>query len=151
MTNERTAPLIDPTQVRLQMEGFHWNWLCVRLPASATLADLNDPTIWRRVQGSVMSLKKLDRVALIAYDEAWVVDCIVAGATGTGVTLSKPVKHELQPRTEVLMQDDTYIVRWVGAGYAVFRKKDDQRVSHVVTTKAEAELDLGRMYPRSAA
>lgn len=150
-TEKRVKPVIDPANVSAQSEGIHWREILVRLPASATLADLNDEAIWKKVQGSHMTaLRRLDRVHICAFDESWIADAIVSGATGVGVTLAGIRKTDLPPRTQKLYEDDQYRVAWVGTGYVVERKKDGQRMTQPVVSVAQAERDLRNIYAKAA-
>lgn len=143
---------IDPSWVTLQSEGFIWKHWSIRLPAGATLADLNEsPTLFRLVQLSRQAICRLDRMTIFAYDESWLVDAVVSGATAKSVTLAGIRKIDLPARQEVLFQDATYKVAWFGRGYAVQRKSDGLRVSEIVTTTEECERELRRRYSRPAA
>src|SRR5437867_1065858 len=93
----RTPPVIDPSSLTVQYDGAVYKEVVVRLPKDCVFGDLVvEPSIWKQVQSSPKLLCKLDRVHLIAFDESWVADAVVAGATHLAVMLSKPVKIELQ-------------------------------------------------------
>lgn len=143
----RDVPVIDPGNVKANTEGFEWSEWRVRLPRGATLQDLNHPSLWRLVQGSRSALRRLDRVQILSFDEEWVAEAIVAGATRGGVTLSKPSVTRLPPRTEVLAGDDTYQIRWAGNGYVVERRRDGHAMTNPVQTVHQAERDLKALYP----
>jgi hypothetical protein len=85
-------PASEPDHVLPQSDGFAWAEYLVRLPGEATLQDLNDPGLWRKVQSGRQPLRRLDKLRIVAFDETWLVECTVAGATQNGVSLSKPVK-----------------------------------------------------------
>jgi hypothetical protein len=142
---------IDPAWCEIQHDGQRWREWQIRLPAAAALHDLNENAgLWRLVQSSGKALRRFDRVAIIAYDESWMAEAIVAGATGTGVALAGIRKIDLPPRRERLAEDDTYRVEWFGSGYALVRKADRLRVSAIVQTVQEAERELSRKYTRAA-
>lgn len=144
---------IAPSSVTKQCEGFCWTEWFVRLPRDVVFGDLvNAPELWRAVQGdSRTALKKLDRVTLVDYDEKWMATAVVAAATGSALTLSKPVKIDLDPRTEGLFEDAAYRILWVGNGYRVQRKADNQFVTAEVPSLALAERDLRNQYARKVA
>ena len=148
----REPPKIPPLAVKRQHEGQCWSEVVVRLPKDATFQDLNDPTIWSQVQGNrQVSLRRLDRVHLLAWDESWIASAIVTGASDMGVVLTKPVRTDLPPRSETLFEDPLYKVTWEGSGFGVRRKKDDQLMGPVVASRGQAEKDLRALYPLPAA
>lgn len=142
-------PPIPVHAIRLQAEGFVFREFVVRLPREIALADLVRPEVWRLIQGSrAISLQKLDRLTILAWDEAWCATAIVAAATRGGVTLSKPQRIELEPRTEVLAGDENYQLRWVSTGYVVERRSDGHQMTDPFATVALAEPALERLYPQ---
>lgn len=142
---------IDPAWCEIQHAGQCWREWQVRLPAAAALHDLNENAgLWRLVQGSSKALRRFDRVAIVAWDESWMAEAVVSGASSTGVTLAGIRKTDLPPRRERLAEDGTYRVEWFGNGYALVRKADKQRVSAIVQTPHEAERELSRKYSRVA-
>ena len=148
--SERIVPKIEPARVMFQAEGQAWKHVVVRMPADMVLDDLRDSNIWHKVQSDrTKALRHLDRVTLIAHDEAYLVDCIVAAATLEGATLTKPVKTELLARAEVLYEDPLYRIRFDGGGYFVERKKDGVRMTQTTTSRDVAMKDLANCYPRS--
>jgi hypothetical protein len=147
----RQAPQIEPRMVTVNNQGFAWKEVQARAPEGLIFDDLKLPEIWRRVQAHpAKSLVRLDKVRVVAWDESWLCECVVTAATSTGATLSKPAKVDLPPRSELLLSDESYAVRWGGNGYYVERKRDGQRVSEVVSTKSEAERALSAQYARVA-
>jgi hypothetical protein len=144
----RLAAEIDPANVQIQVAGQCWTEWLVRLPAEAIFADLADPRIWRRNQQSRVALVKGDRVRIVSWDEAWCCECLVAGANDESVSLTKPQRYDLQARVEILAGDDKYQILWVGNGYRVQRRSDQQFVSGIVATKGLAEIALRNMYPQ---
>jgi hypothetical protein len=148
----RKSPVIDPADVRLQEAGAMWRTWQLRLPQGAVLGDLNDPGLWVRVQrSSSSSLMKFDRLAIVAWDESWMVETVVASASDRSVTLSKLTRFDLTPRTEVLAGDDDHQIRWYGSGYRVVRRADGHPVTPTAATLQQAERDLRDLYPRPAA
>lgn len=144
---------IDPNWVQLQAGGYCWNEFMVRMPEGSVFGDLMiAPGIWKNVQQNRRTaLKKHDRLYILAFDESWGAEAIVTAATDLGVTLSKPAKVDMAPRTEALFENELHRVKWYGNGYAVERKKDNQRVTQIVATKGLAERELHGLYPRPAA
>lgn len=70
---------IDPAKCLLQAAGLAWREFQVRLPEGAELD-------WSRVKANqTLSVMKADRVRLIAHDESWLAEAIVAGPSLTGV------------------------------------------------------------------
>jgi hypothetical protein len=144
---------IELAQLTKNAEGFAWREFLLRLPEGVVVADLiENPTVWRRVQGDARyALRKLDRLTIVTYAEDVAAECIVAGASDSGVTLGKPRFTELSTRaTEVLAEDADNRVAWIGLGYCVLRKKDGQRLSHITPSRQQAERDLAGLRPRPA-
>ncbi len=148
----RKSPVVDPADVRLQEAGSMWRTWQVRLPRGAALGDLNDPGLWRRVQqNSSSSLMKFDRLAIVAWDESWMVETVIASANDRSITLSKLTRFDLTPRTEILAGDDSHQIRWFGSGFRVVRLSDGLPVTPTAATLQQAERDLRDLYPRPAA
>jgi hypothetical protein len=142
---------IDPANVQLQLDGMCFREWVIRLPEMAIFADLNEPRIWARVQATKRTaVAKHDRVRIVAHDESWCVETIVAGATREGVTLSKMTRYDLDPRTEILAGDDKYQIRWTNGAYRVQRRSDGQFMTNGVQTQQQAERDLRNLYPQQA-
>jgi len=148
-TKPRKPPVIAVDWCELQADGFRWRTWEIRLPLDAVFADLNEAVdMWGLLQASTKALRRFDRVVCLPYDETWMVEAVVAGATGTGVTLAGFRKTDLPPRRERLAEDDTYRVEWAGRGYVLVRKHDRLRVSAVVTTARECERIMSSKYAR---
>lgn len=142
---------IDPALVELQTEGFVFREWVIRLPENATMQSLNDPNIWRHIQGDrSKSLRKLDRLVLLPYGEEWVVDAIVGAATATTVTLAGIRKTDMPERYEVLPETEDFRIKWAGSGYRVFRKRDGLPVTQILPTIWEAERAMRERYARAA-
>ena len=148
---QRSAPAIDPRNVQLQSGGHVYMSWVVRLPEGFIADDLKETrTIWRKVQSNAHRFRKFDRVFLIAFDESWCAEAVVADANTTEVQLSRPRVIDLAQRIVPLFEDETYRIRWTGNGYVVERKRDALRMTQVVATEAEAKMLLFRLYPRPA-
>jgi hypothetical protein len=150
VTPPRQPPVIAVDWCELQAEGYRWRTWEIRLPSAAAVSDLNEaPGLWKLLQGSTKALRRFDRVVILPYNEEWLIEAIVAGATGTGVVLAGIRKVDLPARRERLAEDDLYRVEWAGRGYLLVRKSDRLRVSPVVATAAEAERMLSAKYTRN--
>ncbi len=139
---------IKPEHVQKNSDGFCWREWQVRLPSEAVADDLKDPAIWRGVQRGQFPLRRHDRVYVIAYDESWVAEAIVADANQNQAVLAKPRVTLFPARYDRLLEDDVYRVVWVGTGYLVERKADGHRMTQVVPTAQIAERDLVRLHPQ---
>ncbi len=139
--------------VTVDTAGFVTRSLVVRLPQGVGLQDVVDPTIWRTVQGSAASMRKLDRVTLVSFGEDWIADCVVSAASNEALTLSKPVKIDLGSRASVVLpEDDDYRVIWTGKGYNVTRKADGRLMRpDPFPTVASATRFLDAQRPRQVA
>ena len=148
ITTERVAPLVQNNCVGRNKAGTFWCQWHVRFPEGGIADDLKEPGIWRRVQANGgTALKRFDEVRILAHDASWVAHCVVAHATGNAVILSEPVITKLPEQQENLYQDDRYYVKFVGNGYAVHSKRDDQQVVHAVHSAAAAQTNLVNLYP----
>lgn len=149
----RQAPEIDPARVLLQSSGFIWREYLVRCPADMVSDDLKEPGIWRRLQGSggTKSLKKHDRVYIVAFDESWVAEAIVASADNKGAVLGKPRLTTFPERYDKLFNDGTYRVEWDGAGFVVVRIADGHVMTQPTQNVALAERLLAQLYPARVA
>lgn len=147
-----TKPFIDPARVTIDSAGFARRNLFVRLPAEFVAGDLADPDVWQKVQSNAAkALRRHDSVYLVAFDETWVAEAIVADADGAKAVLAKPrltdLKHD---RFNSLFGDETYQIQWNGAGFVVVRRKDGHVMTQAVASASHAERDLRALYPRAA-
>lgn len=140
---------VDPANVRVNYSGFVFRELFARLPRGVIADDLKEPRLWSRVQVSnTNALRKFDRVILVSYDESWIAEAVVDGATDAGASLAKPRITMLKERTEQLFGDGTYQVEFNGAGYHVVRLRDGTRMTDTLANAALAERALANLYPR---
>lgn len=150
----RQAPEIDPARVTLQYTGFAWREYMVIVPAGFVAADLNEaPEAWKKVQnGSRNALRKFDKLMIVAHDESWFAEAVVAHADHKSVILAKPRITSLPARFDKLFETEEYRVKFLGSGsYAVERKRDGAIVTQPVASPELAARDLDRLYPRKAA
>jgi len=151
-TAPRKSPMIDPAQVRLQCETVMCfkEWF-VRLPADATLQDLNEPSIWRNVQNDYRrALSRFDRVHIVSWDESWLVDAVVADASLLGATLAGIRKVDLPARVEPLLETEKYKTLFRAGLYVTVDKKTGQEVTLPEVSKMMAERRHADLYPRRA-
>jgi hypothetical protein len=149
-TAVRRAPVIDPGNVTLDHAGTVRRTFFVRLPRDFIADDLKEPEAWSRVQiNAAKALRRHDGLYLVAWDESWVAEAVVADGDGKGVVLAKPRVTNFPARFDRLLEDDQYRVVWFGTGYAVERKSDGHRMTGIVASKAVAERDFANLYQRS--
>lgn len=150
----RQAPEIDPGRVTLQYTGFAWREYMVVVPAGFVAADLNEATeAWKKVQGGGRNaFRKFDRVMIVAYDESWFAEAVVAHADHKSVVFAKPRITSLPARVDKLFETEEYRVKFLGSGqYAVERKRDGAIMTQAVASAELAARDLNNLYPRRAA
>lgn len=137
---------LSPQSLAIQTDGFVFREWVMRLPADVILQDLHDsPTIWRAIQSTQRALRPLDRVTAISFDQSWIVrDAIVAEADHQRVVLHIRPSDVVRLKSKTAeFQDETYVIRWAGAGFAAYRKADGVEVipAHFNTLEAcKAEL-----------
>jgi hypothetical protein len=149
----RQTPEIDPARVTLQATGFIWREYMVRCPADMVSDDLKEPGIWRKLQisGSRNALKKFDRLLIVAFDETWVAEALVASADSKGAVLAKPKITGMPERYDRLFNDGTYRVEWNGFGFVVVRIADGHVMTSATANAALAERLLAQLYPARVA
>jgi hypothetical protein len=149
----RVAKPIDPKSVRRQSDVTHvYKEVFVVLPQGGILQDLNDPSIWRKVQAdSRTALSRLDRVVVTDYDQTWVVDAVVTDASLLGVTLGGIRKVDLPQRVEQLLETERFKTVFRGGAYVTVRKSDGVAVTPPETSKMMAERRHADLLPRPAA
>src|SRR5262245_32450798 len=77
----RKPPEISPDDVMMKYNGHCWREWQIRLPRGAILQDLEDPAIFRKVQMHAgKSLRKLDRVTIVEFNDEWIVEARVRHA-----------------------------------------------------------------------
>jgi hypothetical protein len=145
-------PEINPDHCTVNATGFVYKELVVRLPKgfTADMLNSNPKAAWAKVQARGKALKKFDRVVVIACDESWMADAVVAEASMTSVTFAKPRIITLGERQDQLLEDENYRIEWNGRGYVVRRKSDSVVVTETAPTMALAERDLRNLYPKRA-
>jgi hypothetical protein len=121
------------------------------VPDGFVADDLKDPAAWRRLQtGSRNSLKKFDRVFVVAFDESWVAEAIVASADAKGAVLAKPRVTTMPARYDNLFSDENYRVVWNGYGYVTERKTDGHIMTQPTANPELATRLLVGLYPQRA-
>ncbi|RVD30527.1 hypothetical protein [Mesorhizobium sp. M4B.F.Ca.ET.017.02.2.1] len=149
----RLAPVIDPARVTLHANGQVWREYMIRCPADMVSDDLKEPGIWRKLQasGSRNSLKKFDRLFIVAFDESWVAEAIVASADNRAAVLAKPRLTTFPERYDKLFNDGTYRIEWNGFGFVSVRIADGHVMTQAVPSAALAERLLAQLYPARVA
>nr|WP_166488015.1 hypothetical protein [Mesorhizobium ciceri] len=148
---DRQIPEIDPARITMQQSGQIWREYMVRVPADFVADDLKTPSVWRKVQaGGRNSLRKFDRVFVVAFDESWVAEAIVASADSKGAVLAKPRVTTMPARYDALFQDELYRVAWNGFGYVVERKADGHAMTQATANPELATRLLVQLYPARA-
>jgi hypothetical protein len=149
----RPTPTIDPARVTLQSSGFVWREYFVRCPSEMVSDDLKLPGIWSKLQtsGNSKALKKFDKLLVVAFDESWVAECVVASADSKGAVLAKPRITTMPERYDKLFQDDLYRVAWNGFGYIVERKADGHAMTQPTANAELATRLLAQLYPARVA
>lgn len=151
--NTPKKPFVDPARVTVDFAGFSRRSLFIRLPQEFIAADLAEPQVWEKVQGNAAkALKRHDALYMVAYDESWVAEAIVADADGKRAVLAKPRITNLEnDRFDGLFEDENYRVSWNGAGFVVIRKRDDHQMTQPAALASHAERDLRGLYPSGRA
>lgn len=141
---------IPVDNLSLDIDGMVMRALVLRLPRGVEMRHLieNSGDCFKLIQQSPRSLRKFDKLTVIAFDESWLATTIVASATDTDVALAKPAIVQLQARTAVLPGDDKFQIVWDGAGYVVKRRSDGHTMTLPVASLAVAQNDLSGLYPR---
>ncbi len=142
-------PKADPANVVLNSEGFGWRSWLVRLPNAAVADDLKEPSIWSLVQRSGKAFRRHDHLYVVAYDESWAAEVVVADASAEAVDLTGHRIMQLGRRVRRLLDDGVYRVAWTGSGFVVERCTDGVRMTSPVASEALAERELARLYPRA--
>ena len=146
---ERVAPLVQVNCVHLNKAGSVWAQWSVRFPEGGTPDDLTRREIWSRIQNTLRPpIRRFDELRILAHDAGWLADCFVAHASDTALDLVVRSITKLPGQVERLFADERYEVRFVGKGYQVFRKSDDQPMKDATHSAAAAERDLRELYPK---
>ncbi len=147
---QRRVPTIPATAIYEHAKGYCWSEYMVRLPDDFIADDLKEPSIWALVQRTHHSLRPHDRVYIVAYDESWVAEAIVAESSMSTAVLAKPRITTMPAKYENLLETEDYRVRWVGTGYVVERKSDSHKMTSPISSKVLAERQLWELTPRAA-
>ena len=143
----RELPIIPAGNIALNTSGMLWREFLVRLPKDFIADDLKEPVVWSRIQGGHYSLVKFDKLTLVAFDESWIAEAIVADAGNNHIVLSKPRITQMPERFGNLLETEEYKVVWGGSGYFVERKSDRKAITRPTSSAALAERDLAALYP----
>lgn len=142
---------IPVDNLSMDVEGMVTRSLVLRLPRGVEMRHLieNSRDCFFLLQKSTASLRRFDRLLVIAFDESWVASTIVASATDSDVAIAKPSIVSMAARTAQLPGDENHIVEWVGTGYCVVRRKDGHRMTLPVGSLAVAQRELSNLYSRA--
>ena len=148
----RKVPTIDPKLGRVNYAGGVFKECTFYLPSTFQPSDLLEAKLFKNVQGSRMGvrLQKLDRVILLEHDEAAMWTAVVAHAAVDGVTLSKPVRTELQSRQGAYFSDAQFRVIWMDGAFRIVRIKDGFLFSETFPNHDFAVRGVSMMYARPA-
>jgi hypothetical protein len=144
----RKQELIDPANAQIDWQGFVRKSVFVRLPSGMVADMLKEPKIWEKVQRSKVSLRQHDHVYMVSFDQDWVAEAIVSQADTSSVTLAGIKIAQTPQRIIPLFRDDTYAVKWNGAGYYVERISDGHPMTQPTANAKLAERDLANLYPK---
>lgn len=149
-TTDRVAPIVQVNCLKRNRAGSVFCQWYVMFPKGGLPEDLELPHIWERCQqNSSTAFRQRDEVRVDAFDGSWSADCIVSHASLTEVILAVKTVTKMPPRREHLYEDDLYAVRFVGNGYSVFRKSDDQKMNPDAYANPEvARQRLLEIYPK---
>jgi hypothetical protein len=116
---------VDPKRVVINVDGFAWRTVLVRMPERATQESLREPKIWRRAQCSPQSaLKERDHLEKVG---------------------------SYRDKGSTFFNDGTLEVFWDGAAYGVRRIADQVRlISEGFLTEGQAIAALRNWYPKKA-
>lgn len=159
-TQPRKIPRIRRRDVRRNTEGnFCFSEWFIRLPDGLVFQDINDAQgeIWKDVQtAGGTALRRFDNVRMVAADESWLADGIVADANIDKVVFAGLKRVQLVARIETFVTNDgRYRAEWAGAGYGIFRRSDDEWIPmtalgyHQTMERAKHEL-MQACYPKNA-
>jgi hypothetical protein len=152
--SDRKAPIIKAESLMVNETGALWKCAMVQLPDGAVFQDLQDsPEMWRHVQSNPhKSLRFGDRVTCIAFDRSWgVKDAFVADADSGRVVLAIKSSDKITLSSKSgTWEDEKHLIKWDGAGFAVFRKYDGVRVlpSHFTTLDAAKSAYFGEFHTK---
>ena len=121
---------IKPNNISVNAEGFAWRTILVRAPRDLVQDDLRDPNIWKFVQGSPLnSLRNLDELKVLAFDESWLATATVIEATSDSAALAIHKVQSFKQDQHYQYNDGTNEIYWKGNGYGVRRMSDKIDVS----------------------
>lgn len=141
---------VNPKKMKKNADGFAWREFFIRLDEGVTADVLKDPGIWRRAQGSRdMSLRRHDRLYIVAHDDTWASEAIVVDSDNERAILSRPkIIDMVAGRYDGLFHDDMYKVQWNGLGFVVIRKSDNVEIGPPFPNQALAISHLHRQYAK---
>lgn len=145
----RTNRLIDPANVVLDIAGGARSHYVVYLPEGMIGNDLQEWSIWSRVQKSQRPLRPDDAILAKSYDRTWRAYAEVVDSDETGASLDIIRVREPRVRRNDLPHDDKHYTKSVGRGWKIFRRSDNQPTSASVwLTERELEQAWANLYPR---
>jgi hypothetical protein len=151
-TDANDRPLrIEPENVQEQVAGLCWTEYLVTMPPGMVLQDLDDPRVWRNVQGfgsARSGLRPLDRLSIIDFDMTFLVEARVCSATEEGASISIIKKVDLPQRNMNLPEIETHRLAYSGRAYVVVNKKTGRPVGAHYVSLAEATRALYAQAPK---
>ena len=143
------APVIPLQSAVIQYAGFAFPVVFVRLPQGFAAQHFHDDAAaWVRV---VPLLSKFAEVRAVSYEEDFMIIAVVSGISDRGVVFAKPQILQIQPRQEMLVEDDFHRVGYRHGQYFVARKEDGQQIGPSFPNRQSAIRHLESLYPRRVA
>lgn len=149
---EIIIPKIKPQNVEINAEHFCWREFFIRLPQEITWVHIHEHAdeVWKLVQSNPhVSLRALDRLVMLTWDQSEMAQAVVVVATGTKVVLGGFKKFPFSGRDSTAeFSDGTFAVRWDGQGYGIHRIKDNVRMRPSSYSTIElAKAEVRKMIP----
>lgn len=150
LVGEREVPAVDPAQFRLNNETtMVWRDWVAHLPEDASKTDLQEPSLWRRVQSNPSkALGVKDTITIFAHDESWFCEARVFHADKLGAKLRFSKIQEFREKQSDLWSDEHNEVKFENGFFCVFSKASGQKVlPQGFHTAQQAAFAIQQTYP----
>lgn len=142
------APKKSISSANVELAGQVFTEYAITLPPGWSLQDLDDPKIWKQVQGGATPFRTLDRLNIVDFELTWYVMAIVAAATDGGAAISIIKKCNLPARDQNLPSIEDWRVAFHGRGFAVVNKLRGHNTGIIFSSLSEATAAMYRQVPR---
>ena len=146
---QRAKLQVAPDKIKLDFAGHVRNFYVCHLPEGVVANDLQESSLWTRVQRGPHALRRHDQIYMKSFCQTWAAEAVVSESWTGGATLAGIRIIQTPQRVSALFRDEQFAVVHSGHGlHHVERLSDGHKMTRSVASSNIAEADLKRLYPQ---